>query len=712
MILACGIHDCSWRVVQMSNLKRYTLYILNIIDAVSIFLSFFFSFWIRFRMFDPGIHPRMFQGEYAVFLITAFLSYILYNIFFLYNEKSFLSRSIAEEAFQTFKMSAAVFLFVLIYINFAKVGEYYSRFFELLFGTLLFVIAFFLRSTAKKYLVPAMKKTREMEQLLVISSYSDAEETIRELNDSNDWRYSIFGIVITDRDIKEKEIFGVKVASSGTDFMKKLPEDFSSVLLVQKPENYSQIQKMMSAFHKQGKAVYVKIAEYGFSSNFRQLDVLGECPVVAYRVFVPMPKRKAVFRRILNLIASILLLPFFLIVTLIVWVFTEIESPGRLFVTRARVGKNNRRFYQLRYRLYRIDAEQRMEEGLSPFTLIGKFLERTHLDGLPMLLNVVSGEMAFVGPECQSLPAFLNLSPEEKNLMTITPGVTGYWSYEKSHAEIIRNEKEYLEHWNLGKEISVLLNTSFRYLIFQSQRKQDRYFWAEESAFAKEEFNSRKPLEYEHSAYAPVRGARYIAYQIVKRVFDIVLSSAGIIILSPLLLFLAAAVILNDGGMPIYSHRRIGKNGKRIRIYKFRSMRTDAGDLEKLLTPEQLEQYRTEFKIDNDPRITKIGNFIRKTSLDELPQLFNILGGSLSIVGPRPIVEEETKIYGKDIAKLLSVKPGLTGYWQAYARNEAGYETGERQAMEMYYIDHQSLWLDIRILFKTFSSVLQRKGAK
>jgi hypothetical protein len=89
MILACGIHDCSWRVVQMSNLKRYTLYILNIIDAVSIFLSFFFSFWIRFRMFDPGIHPRMFQGEYAVFLITAFLSYILYNIFFFIMKNPF-----------------------------------------------------------------------------------------------------------------------------------------------------------------------------------------------------------------------------------------------------------------------------------------------------------------------------------------------------------------------------------------------------------------------------------------------------------------------------------------------------------------------------------------------------------------------------------------------------------------------------------------------
>lgn len=712
MGLACWNSSYSWRTDQMSNLKRYTLYILNIIDAVSIFLGFLLSFLIRFKVLDAGVHPRMLQGEYAVFLITAFLSYILYNLFFLYSEKSFLNRSTAEEAFQTAKMTAAVFILVLIYINFAKVGEYYSRLFELLFGTLLFTIAFFLRCTAKKYLVPAMKKAGGTERLLVISDYSDAEETISELNDSNDWRYSVIGIVITDREIKKEKISGVNVISSGADFMTELPDNFSSVLLVQKPENQHQIQQMISAFHELGKAVYVKISEYEYGSSFRELDILGGCPVVTYRMFLPMPKRKALFRRLLNLLASILILPFFLIVTLIVWFFTEIESPGRLFVTRTRVGKNNRRFYQLRYRLYRIDSEQRISKGLSPFTLIGKFLKLTHLDGLPMLLNVISGEMAFVGPECQSLPAFLNLSPEEKNLMTITPGVIGYWSYKKLHEDIIESEKEYLEHWNLGKECSVILNTSFRYFTFQSHRKQNGYFWAEELNFVKEELLSRKPLGFDHSAYIPIQGAGYTAYQIVKRLLDIVLSSAGIIILSPLLLFLAAAVIMNDGGMPIYSHRRIGKDGKRIRIYKFRSMRMDAGDLEKLLTPEQLEQYHTEFKIDNDPRITKIGNFIRKTSLDELPQLFNILGGSLSIVGPRPIVEEETKIYGKDIAKLLSVKPGLTGYWQAYARNEASYETGERQAMEMYYIDHQSLWLDIKIVFKTFSSVIQRKGAK
>ena len=156
----------------------------------------------------------------------------------------------------------------------------------------------------------------------------------------------------------------------------------------------------------------------------------------------------------------------------------------------------------------------------------------------------------------------------------------------------------------------------------------------------------------------------------------------------------------------------VGYHGKKIKVYNFRSMKMNVKNLEKLLTPEQLEQYRTEFKIDNDPRITKIGNILRKLSLDELPQLFNILKGDMSIVGPRPIVEKETQIYGDDVEKLLSVKPGLTGYWQAYARNNATYESGERQKMEMYYVEHNSLWLDIKILFKTVISVIKKEGAQ
>ena len=248
-----------------------------------------------------------------------------------------------------------------------------------------------------------------------------------------------------------------------------------------------------------------------------------------------------------------------------------------------------------------------------------------------------------------------------------------------------------------------------QFITFHSKRIFTEEEFSEESRVLAEYFEQRKPLEYDHSLYSK---SPNMAYLFVKRLADILFSLIVIVLISPVLLVLMLLVFLEDGGNPFYAHKRIGKNGERIRVYKFRSMRQDAGDLKKLLTPEQLEQYRKEFKIDDDPRITKVGNVLRKTSLDELPQLFNILGGSLSFVGPRPIVEKETLIYGDQIGKLLSVKPGLTGYWQAYARNNATYESGERQQMEMYYVDHCGAGLDIKILFKTVGSVLKREGAK
>ena len=131
------------------------------------------------------------------------------------------------------------------------------------------------------------------------------------------------------------------------------------------------------------------------------------------------------------------------------------------------------------------------------------------------------------------------------------------------------------------------------------------------------------------------------------------------------------------------------------------------------LSEEQKRQYHTEFKIDNDPRITPVGNFLRKTSLDELPQLFNVLAGEMSLVGPRPLLKSEIQQYYADSADvLLSVKPGVTGYWQAYARNNATYQSGHRQQMEMTYIHHASIWLDCKILMKTVVAVLHRDGAK
>lgn len=202
-------------------------------------------------------------------------------------------------------------------------------------------------------------------------------------------------------------------------------------------------------------------------------------------------------------------------------------------------------------------------------------------------------------------------------------------------------------------------------------------------------------------------------YAFVKRMFDIVASAAALIILSPIMLIAAILVYVDDPGKVFYGHVRIGKNGKPFKMWKFRSMYMNADKMIDLLTPEQTKQYYTEFKIDNDPRITKIGNFLRKTSLDELPQLFNVLCNDMSLVGPRPLIESEIQTYYEDTHDvLLAVKPGVTGYWQAYARNNATYQSGERQKMEMYYVRNASLWLDIKILFKTVESVLKKSGAQ
>ena len=152
---------------------------------------------------------------------------------------------------------------------------------------------------------------------------------------------------------------------------------------------------------------------------------------------------------------------------------------------------------------------------------------------------------------------------------------------------------------------------------------------------------------------------------------------------------------------------------KDIYIYKFRSMTNKYKTFDEFyqtLSDEQKQEWDANFKLENDPRITKIGKFIRKTSLDELPQIINILKGDMSIIGPRPVVNDEIEKYGNQKAKFLSVKPGLTGYWAANGRSATTYE--DRIKLELYYIDHCSLLLDIKIFFKTILSVLKKEGAK
>lgn len=199
--------------------------------------------------------------------------------------------------------------------------------------------------------------------------------------------------------------------------------------------------------------------------------------------------------------------------------------------------------------------------------------------------------------------------------------------------------------------------------------------------------------------------------RILKRTMDIVGSLAIITALSPILLILYF-LIKKDGGNAIYGHPRIGRNGKEFKCLKFRSMVVNSKEvLEHLLAtdPEAKVEWDKDFKLRNDPRITKVGAFIRKTSLDELPQLFNVLKGEMSLVGPRPIIKDELERYEEDVDYYLMAKPGMTGLWQVSGRNDVDYET--RVYFDSWYVKNWSLWNDIAILFKTVNVVLKRDGA-
>jgi len=201
-----------------------------------------------------------------------------------------------------------------------------------------------------------------------------------------------------------------------------------------------------------------------------------------------------------------------------------------------------------------------------------------------------------------------------------------------------------------------------------------------------------------------------IYYNFIKRLMDIILSLLAIVLLSPIFLIVGLIVRFDSKGKIVFGHERIGKNMKRIKVYKFRTMYENADEIFRNFSEEQKREYYTNFKLDNDPRITRVGGFLRRTSLDELPQLFNILKGDMSIVGPRPIVEKEIEKYGEFVEIVFSALPGLTGYWQANGRSDTTYE--ERVQMDMYYIKNRSILLDIKIIFKTFLSVIKKEGAK
>ena len=172
------------------------------------------------------------------------------------------------------------------------------------------------------------------------------------------------------------------------------------------------------------------------------------------------------------------------------------------------------------------------------------------------------------------------------------------------------------------------------------------------------------------------------------------------------------AICLETPGAPVYAQERMGMHGRVIRVLKLRSMVSDAGDVEKYLSPDQLRQWRVERKVDEDPRVTRVGAFIRKTSLDELPQFLNVLKGDLSVIGPRPITKSELDQHftAAERDELLSVRPGITGLWQATERNQATFESGRRQQIELHYVRERGFAMDARCFLGTFGAMFGKKA--
>ncbi len=201
-------------------------------------------------------------------------------------------------------------------------------------------------------------------------------------------------------------------------------------------------------------------------------------------------------------------------------------------------------------------------------------------------------------------------------------------------------------------------------------------------------------------------------YLFWKRITDIVLSTIALICFSPIFLFIWIMSLFGDNKGPVFfKQTRIGKHGKPFKIYKFRSMIVHADEILHA-DPELYKKYvvnNYKLEPEEDPRVTKLGHWLRKTSIDEIPQFINILRGEMSIIGPRPIVKEELVEYGNRVNKFLSVKPGAMGLWQASGRSNIGYP--ERCELELSYVDQASYWFDIKIMFKNIISIFKSTGA-
>lgn len=418
--------------------------------------------------------------------------------------------------------------------------------------------------------------------------------------------------------------------------------------------------------------------------------------------------------RVLEIVTSIVGMIILVPLMIVVAIKNVINKDnGPIFYTQNRIGKNGKIFKMYKFRTMNVNADEELAKILQEdeerreeyrkykklkddprITKTGAFLRRTGLDEFPQLINVFLGQMSIVGPRPYLPEEIDDMGVYYTYIIQHKPGITGISqiSGRTSMDFVDRMDMDLKYHYrrNAIVDMKIALIT-----LLVTLRNRDAY--------------TGVGTQVNDLTEQFLKGITLF----VKRLIDICGAIVGIIILIPVTAVVAVVnFICKDYGPLFYSQDRIGKDGKHFKMYKFRSMVVGADEILKKLLAEN-EDLRKEFeatrKLQNDPRITKAGKILRKTSLDEFPQFINVLKGEMSLVGPRAVIDDEIEYFGNHKEEVLSVKPGITGYWAANGRSNTSYD--ERVEMETYYANNVSIPLDIKILFKTVISVIKKEGA-
>lgn len=421
---------------------------------------------------------------------------------------------------------------------------------------------------------------------------------------------------------------------------------------------------------------------------------------------------KAFIKRIVEIFISLIGLIIFVPLAIVVF-FQNVKNKdyGKVLYTQERIGKNGKIFKMYKFRTMVNNADEILENMLKDdeiraeyekyrklrndprVTKFGKILREKSLDEFPQFINILKGEMSIVGPrpylpeEKERMGKYYNYIVQHK------PGLTGVFQISGRERVAFSERLDMDLRYHYRRTFLVDLKIALITMLVTLRRKKT--------------YNVGE-LTLDTLGYISREFTLFI-----KRIIDIIGAIVGISILIPLTVIVwIGNRICKDKGSIFYSQERIGKNGKIFKMYKFRSMVVGADEVlqELLEKDEEANKEYSEFKkLENDPRITKFGNFLRKTSLDEFPQFINVLRGEMSIVGPRAYLIREKEDMGDTYETIIRCKPGITGLWQVNGRSSVNFKT--RLDMDVEYYNKYSTTLDLEILFKTISAVLNKDGA-